>query len=76
MPDPSQRYDGADIYPGFGVDDHMRAGGVNIGGTRQLVHDLLFTIVTHGWDAAVTNFGDQACTPADYARFLHNLLDV
>jgi hypothetical protein len=69
-------YDGADIYPPFACDDRMRAGGVNIGSTRQLVHDLLASIMEGGWEWAVESFGPQACEPGDYARFLHDLLNV
>lgn len=69
-------YHGDDIYPPFGCWDKMRAGGVNIGNTRQLVHDLIGSILTGGWDQAVSEFGDQACTDDDYGRFIHDLLGV
>lgn len=68
-------YKGDDIYPGFGCWDKMRAGGVNIGGTRLLAHDILWSVITGGWDQAVSEF-----TPAvgadHYRRFLHDLLGV
>lgn len=69
-------YRGDDIYPPFACDDGMRAGGVNIGNTRQLVHDLLWSVVGGGWERAVSDYGEQCCTADDYARFLHDLLDV
>lgn len=69
-------YKGDDIYPGFGCDDGMRAGGINIGNTRQLVHDLIGSILEGGWDEAETDYGTQTCTDREYGRFLHDLLDM
>lgn len=69
-------YSGDDIYPPFACDDGMRAGGVNIGSTRQLVHDLTGAILMGGWDEAVDSYGEQACSSDDYGQFLHDLLDM
>lgn len=69
-------YKGDTIYPGFGCWDQMRAGGVNIGSTRQLVHDLIGSIMEGGWDAAVDDYGEQSCSADDYCRFLYDLLNV
>lgn len=68
-------YKGDDIYPPFGCWDKMRAGSVNIGGTRLLAHDILWSITKDGWTRAVNEFA-PACTPDEYRRFLHDLLDA
>lgn len=68
-------YKADDIYPPFGCWDKMRAGGVNISGSRLLVHDVLWSLVAGGWDRAVNEF-TPPCSPDEYRRFLHDLLDA